>query len=227
MAASRGRKARGLATRERILRAATTLFVRDGYLTTTMAAIAAEADVAVQSLYLRFGSKLAILKAGLDVAIVGDLEPIPLMEREWVRRLAETQDGPEAVRLFVREVTRILDRTYPIYAVVQAAAAGEAGQLLTENKRQRAEGQRVNAEVLSRKPGFASGLTVDTAADLIYGLVSEDHYGLMVGDRGWSPEKWEKWCAEILTGILFPYGNEVPATTYLGPSEPSDSRRLG
>jgi len=91
-----------------------------------MASIAAESDVAVQSLYLRFGSKLAILKAALDVAIVGDLEPIPLLEREWVKRLAEMQDGPEAVRLFVSEVTRILDRTYPIYAVVQAAAAGEA-----------------------------------------------------------------------------------------------------
>jgi AcrR family transcriptional regulator len=202
--ARRGRRERSLATRERILTAATALFVRDGYLSTTMAAIAAEADVAVQSLYLRFGSKLAILKAGLDVAIVGDLESIPLVEREWVRRLAVTQDGPEAVRLFVREVTRILDRTYPIYAVVQAASAGEAGQLLAENKRQRAEGQRVNTEVLSRKPGFAPGLTVDTAADLIYGLVSEDCYGLLVGDRGWMPEKWEKWCAEILISILFP-----------------------
>jgi len=200
----KGRRERGLATRERILSAATALFVRDGYLTTTMAAIALEAEVAVQSLYLRFGSKLAILKAGLDVAIVGDLEPIPLMEREWVKRLAETEDGPEAVGLFVREVTRILDRTYPIYAVVQAAAAGEAGQLLAENKRQRAEGQRVNTEVLSRKPGFAPGLTVDTAADLVYAMVSEDCYGLLVGDRGWAPEKWEKWCVQILTSILFP-----------------------
>jgi AcrR family transcriptional regulator len=169
-----------------------------------MAAIAAEAGVAVQSLYLRFGSKLAILKAALDVAIVGDLEPVPLLQREWVRRLAETEDGPEAVRLFVGEVTRILGRTYPIYAVVQAASAGDAGELLAENKRQRAAGNRVNAEQLSRKPGFARGLTVETAADLIYGLASEDHYGLLVVDRGWSPEEWERWCAEILVGILFP-----------------------
>ena len=212
-AARQGRRERGLATRARILRAATALFLRDGYITTTMASIAAESDVAVQSLYLRFGSKLAILKAALDVAIVGDLEPIPLLEREWVKRLAEMQDGPEAVRLFVSEVTRILDRTYPIYAVVQAAAAGEAGELLAENKRQRAAGQRVNTEVLSRKPGFAPGLTVDTTADLIYGLVSEDCYGLLVGDRGWAPEKWETFCASILTSILFPPVNQsLPMT---------------
>ncbi|MDQ6883580.1 MAG: TetR family transcriptional regulator [Candidatus Dormibacteraeota bacterium] len=169
-----------------------------------MAGIAAGAGVAVQSLYLIFGSKLDILKAALDVAIVGDFEPVPLLERDWARRLAETPDGPEAVRLLIGEVKRILGRTYPIYAVVQAAAAGEAGELLAENKRQRHEGNRLKAEELSRKPGFARGLTGDAAADMIYGLASEDLYGLLVVDRGWSPEKWERWCADILVSILFP-----------------------
>jgi AcrR family transcriptional regulator len=199
-----GRHERRRATRERIVRAATALFVRDGYLATTMAGIAAEAGVAVQSLYLIFGSKLDILKAALDVAVVGNFEPVPLLEREWARRLAEIPDGPEAVRLLISEVTRILGRTYPIYAVVQAAAASEAGELLAENKRQRHEGNRVKAEELSRKPGFARGLTRAAAADLIYGLASEDLYGLLVVDRGWSPQKWESWCANILVGILFP-----------------------
>jgi AcrR family transcriptional regulator len=169
-----------------------------------MAGIAAEAGVAVQSLYLIFGSKLDILKAALDVAVVGDFEPVPLLEREWVRQLAETPDGPAAVRLLISEVKRILGRTYPIYAVVQAAAASEAGELLAENKRQRHEGNRVKAEVLSRKPGFARGLTIATAADMIYGLAGEDLYGVLVVDRGWSTEKWERWCANILVGILFP-----------------------
>lgn len=201
------RQGRGLATRERIVKAATTLFVRDGYLVTTMASIATGAGVAVQSLYLRFGSKLAILNAVLDVAIVGDFEPVPLLEREWVRKLAATQDGPAAVHLYVGETARILARTHAIYAVVQAAAAGEAGELLAENKRQRHDGQRMIAEALGRKPGFAPGLTVDVAADLIYSLVSEDHYGLLVVDRGWSTEEWERWCADILVGVLFPKGS--------------------
>lgn len=198
------RHGRRLATRERIVKAATTLFVRDGYLVTTMAAIATEAGVAVQSLYLGFGSKLAILSAVLDLAIVGDFEPIPLLDRDWVRVLAATQNGPAAVHLYVGEVAQLLARTHAVFAVVQAAAAGEVGELLAENKRQRHQGQRMIAELLSRKPGFAPGLTVDTAADLIYGLVSEDHYGLLVGDRGWSTEQWQQPCADILVGILFP-----------------------
>jgi AcrR family transcriptional regulator len=182
------------------------LFVRDGYLVTTMASIAAEAGVAVQSLYLRFGSKVAILSAVLDVAIVGDFEPVPLLEREWVGELAALQDGPAAVHLYVGETARILSRTQAIYAVVQAASAGEAGELLADNKRQRHEGQRTIADLLGRKPGFAPGLTIDNAADVIYGLVSEDLYGLLVVDCGWSTEEWAARCSAILVGILFPKG---------------------
>jgi AcrR family transcriptional regulator len=202
----RARSGRGRATRGRIVEAATRLFVRDGYLTTTMAGIAREAGVAVQTLYLGFGSKLGILSAALDVAIVGDDEPIPLLERPWVRDLVETSDGPQAVRLFVEQVGRILARTYPLYAVVQEAAASEAGELLAENKRQRYQGIRAIAGYLSDKPGFAGALTSDQAADLLYALVSEEHYGLLVVERGWSSEAWQAWCAEVLCKSLFPQG---------------------
>ena len=140
------------------------------------------------------------------MAVVGDDEPVPLLEREWVRQFARIQNGPEAVRLFVAEVGRVLGRTQPIYAVVQAAASSEAGDLLAQSKQQRHAGIRAIAEGLSRKPGFADGLSVDTAADLMYGLISEDHYGLLVADRGWAPDEWERWWGDILVGILFPRG---------------------
>ena len=42
---------KALATRHRVLDAAETLFVRDGYAATTIAAIAEEADVAVQTVW--------------------------------------------------------------------------------------------------------------------------------------------------------------------------------
>src|SRR3982074_468204 len=117
MAKSHARRhERRRATRERIVRAAASLCVRNGYLATTMASIAAEAGVAVQSLYLIFGSKLDILKAALDVDVGGVVEPVPLLERDWASRFAETPDGPEAVRLLISEVSGILGRTYPIYA---------------------------------------------------------------------------------------------------------------
>ncbi len=206
-----GRRTRGKATRARIVTAATKLFIRDGYLATTMAAIAAEAEVAVQSLYLSFGGKLGILKAVLDVAIVGDDEPVPLLERDWVQQLAATPNGPQAVRLLVREVRHMFTRKYPIYAALHAAAASDAGELLAKDKRDRRAGVGVIAAYLSQKPGFTPDLSVEMAGDVIYGLASEDHYGLLVADCGWTPEAWERWCADTLVSILFPGGQEAGA----------------
>lgn len=203
MAAIDGRRRRALATQQRVIEAAAAAFIRRGYVATTMALIAEEAGVAVQSLYLRFGSKLAILKAALDIAIVGDMEPIPLLEREWVKRLAAVDDGYEAVSLFVDEATRIFSRTHALYAVIQAASAGDAGILLSENRRQRREGNRAVAQILSRKAGFDPHLKVKVAADIIYGLVSEDTYGLLVVDCGWRPQDWSLWCAATLAARLY------------------------
>jgi hypothetical protein len=73
------------------------LFIRDGYLATTMAAVAGEAGVAVQSLYLRFGSKLEILKAAFDAAVVGGLEPVPLLERHRDHLLSDGVIDPTAI----------------------------------------------------------------------------------------------------------------------------------
>jgi AcrR family transcriptional regulator len=135
-----GQQRRSRAARARILAAATRLFVRDGYLATTMAAIAGEAGVAVQSLYLRFGSKLAILSDALDVAIVGDEEPMPLLDRPWVQKVADCTDGPEAMQVLLAQTRQICERSYPIYAALRSAASTEAGELLADNRRQRYSG---------------------------------------------------------------------------------------
>ncbi len=198
----RPRQARSRATRARIVAAASRLFVRDGYVDTTMAAIAAEAGVAVQSLYVGFGGKLGILTAALDAAITGDAEPVPLLERAWAAELAKMADARAALEFFVGQVREILTRTYPLYDVVRAAAATEAGELLRENKRQRYEGVHAVAAHLSTKRGFAASVSVDQAADLLYTLVSEECYGLLVGERGWDPAAWQSWCTTMLTVTL-------------------------
>ena len=66
-----GRRERSRLTRARIVGAATTLFVERGYLATTIEDIAAEADVAVQTVYYVFGTKPKVLAAVLDASIAG------------------------------------------------------------------------------------------------------------------------------------------------------------
>lgn len=199
----RARQERSRATQARIISAAAELFLRDGYAATTMAAIAAGAQVSVQSLYLRFAGKLDILAAALDVAIVGDTQPVPLLDRPWFGRLRGMGDGPAAVRLFVRQVASILARSQPLYAVV-VLAGDEARDLLAANKAQRYDGVLAVARVLATKPGFAASLAPQAAADLLYALLSEEQYGLLVGERGWTAAAWRSWTTDMLTRELFP-----------------------
>src|SRR5947199_9358976 len=76
------RAARVLENEERIVRAAHGLFVRDDYRSTTLTAVADAAGVAHRTVYVRFGTKAALLKRVVDVALVGDLAPIDVVGRE-------------------------------------------------------------------------------------------------------------------------------------------------
>src|SRR5262245_43340991 len=78
---SSAQREKSRATRRRIREAAERLFVRHGYLSTTIEAIAAEAAVAVQTVYFVFGTKHALLAEVLDVATAGDEAPAPIRER--------------------------------------------------------------------------------------------------------------------------------------------------
>lgn len=70
-----------------------------------MADIAAEASVAVQTLYLSFGSKARILSATFDRSVAGDDEALAVLERPWVSALADEPDLRQALRLLVAEGT--------------------------------------------------------------------------------------------------------------------------
>src|SRR5215813_2309798 len=76
-------------TRAEILTAAIELFGEHGWAGTTLAAIAERADVAVETIYSGFRSKKGLLRAALDVAVVGDTEAIPFSERPEAKALAE------------------------------------------------------------------------------------------------------------------------------------------
>ena len=77
------RRDQALRNREAILRHAHQLFVQHGYVGTTMAAIAADAGVSVETIYKSIGNKPAVLKAVLDVAIVGDHAAVPMLHALW------------------------------------------------------------------------------------------------------------------------------------------------
>lgn len=190
--------------RANILAAASDLFVRDGYLQTTMADIAREAGVAVQTLYLSFRSKAAVLNAAFDVTLAGDDDPRPVLERPWHDRLCGQPDGRRALDVFIEEAANVISRLYSLYDVVRAAAADpEVAELLERNKRQRFESfEQVMSEVAA-KPGFAEDLSVRRAAQVLYAALSEETYGLLVVEQGWDVTDWSQWVSRTVGADIF------------------------
>jgi AcrR family transcriptional regulator len=199
------RAARARETRRRIIDAALRLFVEQGYLPTTMSAIAREAGVAVQTLYLAFGSKASILSAALDFAIVGDDAPVPLIERPWMQQLRAEEDGHRAVALLCREVAELFRRVAPLHVVIRAATGdADVARLLAHDQQSRYATQRQFVGILADKPGFNAELGEERAADIVYGVLSEAVYLLFCVDRGWSVADWNAWVAATLSSQLFP-----------------------
>ncbi len=64
--------------------------------------------MAVQALYLAFGSKANMLADALGAVIVGDNAPVPLIERPWINELRAEEDGRRAVVPLCRENTQAL-----------------------------------------------------------------------------------------------------------------------
>lgn len=200
--ASRAERSR--LTRARVVAAATDLFVAQGYLQTTMADIARGAEVAVQTLYLSFGSKVAVLSAALDVAIAGDDEPVPVLERAWFTTLRETPDGPAALEVFVEATSRIIERVYPLYAVTRDGSTDpELAEVLATNKQLRFVVHSRAAQELAAKNGFRPDLPAERAGQVIYTLMSQETYGLLVVEHGWTRDDWAGWVRRHLQTELF------------------------
>jgi AcrR family transcriptional regulator len=200
-AVRRPRQERARRTEARIVAAATELFLRHGYQATSVADIAARAGVAVQSLYVRFGGKREILAAALDAAIVGDTDPVPLLDRDWFTRLTRVETAASAVQVFVRELELILGRTHALYDVL-LHAGDEMRPLLADNKAQRLQGVRAVASVIASKRGVAPGVRERDIADVLYALGSEEQYGLLVVERGWAPTLWRAWTTRVITEAI-------------------------
>jgi len=198
-----GRRERSRVTRQRVIDAATRLFLDHGYVATTIEDVAERADVAVQTVYYVFGTKRNLLAAVLDASIAGDVEPVPVVERAWVASLAAEHDATAAVQRLVEAMVAIVARTTPIYEVVRRAAADQdVSALLAETRARRRTDQRDLIEILGRSGFLRSGMDVDRAADLVYGIINEEVFQLFVTDCRWSVEEFRAWAISLMVQQL-------------------------
>lgn len=184
--------------------AARRLFLERGYVATTIEAISEHSDVPSATVYRLFSSKLGILRALLDTSIAGDDQPLAVQERPDVASLFAEPDPHKLLAGFAGVTTAINQRTNDVYRALLSAAGSDpaAGELLSEIQQQRDKGQGQIARSLSRAHALKPGLRERDAADLIHALMSPEVYRLLVGDRGWTPERYKHWLATTLTQQL-------------------------
>jgi AcrR family transcriptional regulator len=187
-----------------VVEAARALFVERGYGATTIEAISERADVPPATVYRLFSSKRGILKALFDVSIAGDHESVPLPERPQIKALlAETEPGAQLAG-FVAIAAAVNARIGPLYRILVSAAGSDrdAAALLDELNAERHKGQRQLAAALARGGFLQAGMRERDATDVIHALMSPEVYRLLVLDRRWSPDRYERWLADLLADQL-------------------------
>jgi AcrR family transcriptional regulator len=198
------RTQRAADTRRRILDAAHDLFVANGYGATNLQEVAERAGVAIQTIYFVFGNKRKLLKELVDVTIAGDDEPIATMNRPWFREAIASETADALLLAHVHGTGKVLHRVAAITHMVATAAASDAeiAQLWPDGEQPRLHVHMAVAEALVTKSGARADITAETAADILFALLSPDLYLLLVRERGWSPERWEQWTYDTLRAQL-------------------------
>jgi AcrR family transcriptional regulator len=200
------RREQAAATRAVILEAARLLFVRDGYAGTTMAAVAAEAGVAVKTVYLAFETKSGVLRTLWNQLLRGDEGDEPVAAREWYREAVEEPDPERQLRLNARNSRAAKTRIAAVLEVIRTAAGADRDieALWARIQTEFHANQRVIVESLGEKKALKPGLDVDRATDILWALNHPDLWQLLVRERGWAPEEYERWfgdaaCAQLLS----------------------------
>jgi AcrR family transcriptional regulator len=199
-----GRRAQARATRERILETARALFVEHGYAGTSVAQIAAAAGVSAPTVFAGFTSKVNLLKEATETTLVGDAGPVPLHERPSMRHVHDGATASEVLMRLADLIAELAPRVCPVFAVVLAAADAdpEIARLARTLDEQRLAGATQLATTVMARLGDNDPERFAEVRDTIWTMNSPQLYGLLVVQRGWSPERYGAWIARTLTTLL-------------------------
>ena len=184
------------ATRSRVLRAAKTLFARDGYAATTIAALAEEAGVAAQTLYSAFGSKAAIAVAVMEDAVISS------GIREANEAALREPDGEKAIRLVAAAGSRLYAVEAELVKLLSAEVAADFASISNHHRLQDF------TRLATSSPGVASHFRrkedAKRAAVVAWAVSGIETYDRLVLQAGWSHEEYEKWLGDTLARSLLP-----------------------
>ena len=194
-------------TEQRVVETAQRLLLERGYAGLAMADLAAEAGVSVPLLYKVFGPKPQLVKRIYDVLLAGDVDPEPVAERPALQALAADPDPRGKLARYAALGRAMAERAGPLVSALLAAARAGEPELrafAATIDRERLAGASALAAHLAECGALSPDLAVDRARDLIWLHTAPDTYRLLVLERGWALDDYERWLATSLTAALLP-----------------------
>jgi AcrR family transcriptional regulator len=195
------RAAQAAASREAILEAAARRFARDGYGATTLAAVAEEAGLAVETVYKHFGSKPKLLQRLLRWRLTGedhDTSGAPGLADGQLQQLRSQPDPLVRLRVLAAFVTDLYGRSAVLQRIFREAAGtdGELQERWQQNRQRRLDDTRAVMELFAEEGSLAPRL--DEAIDVAWAIASPEVYLSLVEERGWTAERYECWLLDTL-----------------------------
>jgi AcrR family transcriptional regulator len=188
-------------TRNRLLQAAQEEFPVRGYAGTTVTRLAATAGVSVQTLYLAWGSKRALLRGYMENALSGGAGS----PEDAARRFAGLPPRERLAELAAL-VTEIAERAATGWSLYRDASAVDPEIAADWNELQMLR-HRLFTRILGDIPvsAIAEGLTMKTAVDTAWTIASPESYDLLVHRLGYQLEEFRDWMRQnLVTAILAP-----------------------
>lgn len=191
------REERAAETRRRIVRAARELFTSEGFASTTVAMIAARAEVAAPTVYATFGSKSAIVGAMLE-----GLEQEAQSEA-WDARIRSEQDPRRRLALYAAFLRALYSGGQGIWPAAMGASGDPAVADLKERGEQRSRAWLVPiVDALAEADALAVGLSREDAVDRAWMLSALELYFRGTAGLGWDDDQYEAWLAQSLLAQL-------------------------
>jgi AcrR family transcriptional regulator len=199
---SAGRQEAAQRRRAAIVEAASRLFVREGFAGTTIARIAEDAGVSVETVYKAFGNKIALVRAVRDKALAGE-GPVHA-ERRSDRMQTSENDPRKIIRGWGVLTMEVAPRVAPVLLLVREAAASdpELARLQEEMDAARLTRMAHNARTLLDGGHLRKGVTLDAATDVLWTYSSPELYELLVIRRDWSVERYGRFVADSMIAAL-------------------------
>ena len=184
-----------------------------------MRGVATEAGVSVPTVESLFGTKARLLKAAIDVAIAGDDEPVPVLERAWARsaREAATVDELLSIAAAVIGAAQVRSAGLVLAVFEGSSTDGELAEVAKQMIGQRRTTAAWLVDAVTMRASLRPGCTRREAIDTVWILMDPAVFDRLCRHRQWTRAGYERWFARSVGTLLIA---DAPAS----PSSPTHRR---